>query len=336
MNLYFPKSNAVPVPALRVPDANDRTPKFLQLVNTVIAGIEEGVLKPGDRLPSINETSVEYLLARATVEKAYGVLQEMGHVASLQRKGYFVRGQRTARRVMLLVGQLTDTTEQLARELGQVLGAEYRVDVFVHAYKKAYFCETLENQLDRYHGFVILPEHVELGGRVQQTLNKIPQDRLVWLDGPSALTPPLRDILAASPAVFAAYRSVRLVMSDDAYIPAEWLCDLEAHCAGRGIEYYVVDTPDEEDLQARTAYVVFTDQDLVALLKQARAKGWQPGREIGMLSYQDQPYKELLAGGISTFGPDIRQVARQAADQLITGRRQPASLALTLQRRASL
>jgi DNA-binding transcriptional regulator YhcF (GntR family) len=358
MNLYLTKPTppeASSRPLWQIDESN-RTPKFLQLVNGVIAGIERGVLKPGDRLPSINETSVEYLLARATVEKAYGLLQEMGHVASLQRKGYFIQGQRMARRVMLLVGQLTPTTEQLGRDLGQTLGAGYKVDVFVHAYKKAYFCETLENQLERYHAFVIHPQHIEPCERVKRMLNKIPQDRLVWLGGSASCVVPgawseldstqlaqptkhettLAALLQAHPDLFGSYRAVRLVTSDEEYVPADWLREVETYCTDRRLEYHALDGFEDEVVQVGTAYLVFDDQDLVRILKQIQERGWQPGREVGILSYQDQPYKEILAGGLSTFGPDTRQVARQVAEQLSRGQRQAVSLALRLQKRASL
>ncbi|MFC7667682.1 GntR family transcriptional regulator [Hymenobacter humi] len=49
----------------------DKTPKYKQIVQSVIMDIERGVLKNGDHLPSISELSVEHYLARDTVEKAY-------------------------------------------------------------------------------------------------------------------------------------------------------------------------------------------------------------------------------------------------------------------------
>jgi DNA-binding transcriptional regulator YhcF (GntR family) len=60
-----------------------RTPKYMQVVNLILEDIERGKLKIGDRIPSINETSFDFLLSRDTVEKAYNELRDR----RLLRKG---------------------------------------------------------------------------------------------------------------------------------------------------------------------------------------------------------------------------------------------------------
>ena len=45
------------------------TPKYLQIVNAVIREIENGNIKIGDNVPSINELSIELDIARDTVER---------------------------------------------------------------------------------------------------------------------------------------------------------------------------------------------------------------------------------------------------------------------------
>ncbi len=50
----------------------DKTPKYKQIVQSVITDIERGVLKREDQLPSISELSAEYYLARDTVERPTG------------------------------------------------------------------------------------------------------------------------------------------------------------------------------------------------------------------------------------------------------------------------
>ncbi|MCK5103538.1 MAG: winged helix-turn-helix transcriptional regulator, partial [Cyclobacteriaceae bacterium] len=57
---------------------NSRVPKYQQLIDSIISDIQEGVLKYGDKLPSINETSEGLYLSRDTVERAYKKLKELG------------------------------------------------------------------------------------------------------------------------------------------------------------------------------------------------------------------------------------------------------------------
>ena len=51
-------------------------PKYKQVMDSVIRSIHNGNLNMGEKIPSINEFSEEYLLSRDTVEKAYGLLKE--------------------------------------------------------------------------------------------------------------------------------------------------------------------------------------------------------------------------------------------------------------------
>lgn len=71
-------------------NTSDKTPKYKQIIESVISDIERNVLKKNEQLPSISELSEEYYLARDTVEKAYRELRERGFITSVQGKGYYV------------------------------------------------------------------------------------------------------------------------------------------------------------------------------------------------------------------------------------------------------
>ncbi|MEM1137157.1 MAG: winged helix-turn-helix domain-containing protein, partial [Bacteroidota bacterium] len=71
-------------------DGTKRMPKYRQISRSVVHAIKKGELKVGEKLPSINEVSVEFLLARETVVKAYNDLREMGIVVSKPGKGIYV------------------------------------------------------------------------------------------------------------------------------------------------------------------------------------------------------------------------------------------------------
>src|SRR5438045_202831 len=52
-------------------DDHSATPKYRQLVNSIIQAVQSGKLKKDDVLPSINELSFEYEISRDTAEKGY-------------------------------------------------------------------------------------------------------------------------------------------------------------------------------------------------------------------------------------------------------------------------
>ena len=60
----------------------DKTPKYKQIVNAIVNDIERGYYKKNDQLMSITELSIEHLLSRDTVEKAYRELKRLGFIKS--------------------------------------------------------------------------------------------------------------------------------------------------------------------------------------------------------------------------------------------------------------
>ncbi|MFP4060909.1 MAG: GntR family transcriptional regulator [Bacteroidota bacterium] len=75
---------------------NDKssTPKYMQVLQLIISDIESGIYRQGEKIPSINETSEEYLIAKDTVEKAYRELRTRGIIKPVKGKGYFVENTR--------------------------------------------------------------------------------------------------------------------------------------------------------------------------------------------------------------------------------------------------
>lgn len=63
--------------------------------------------------------------------------------------------------------------------------------------------------------------------------------------------------------------------------------------------------------------MVVNDRDLVDLLKQAQLQNFAPGKDFGIISYNDTPLKEILAGGITTLSTDFKQMGQTMAS-LIT------------------
>jgi DNA-binding transcriptional MocR family regulator len=71
-------------------DEFSSTPKYRQLANSIIEGIQSGYIKEGDVLPSINEVSFAHYISRITVEKGYNYLKTLGIVESIRGKGFFI------------------------------------------------------------------------------------------------------------------------------------------------------------------------------------------------------------------------------------------------------
>lgn len=329
-------------------DEKGKTPKFLQIVNGIIAQIERGVFQPGDRLPSINEISEEHYLARATVEKAYRNLLRSGHVTSLYRKGFFIAEGKKVKRVLFLAGKITENNRAIFNAIGEQLGKSYKVDIYAYDYRRDYLVEILEKQANNYHYFVLMPFHWEQTEELKKVLQKIPSERLIFLNGSEATTSPgcscvrfsgseyFQEILEQNVSLFRKYHTLHFVTTDHEYIPTDWYSTFLAFSENHGLESRVLDAADETPLQKGTAYLLFDDQDLVTAIQETNRKKLILGKDVGVVSFSDACYKEVFAGGISVIKTDVSAISRSLSGIITQNRKQHIRIPMQFIQRGSL
>ena len=69
---------------------NDTTPIYLQLKERVVAMMLDGVLKPGDALPSVRQVAADFQLNPITVSRAYQELVDENMVEKRRGLGMYV------------------------------------------------------------------------------------------------------------------------------------------------------------------------------------------------------------------------------------------------------
>lgn len=332
---------------LRV-DENGKTPKFLQIVNSIIAQIDAGVFKPGDRLPSINETSAEYYLARATVEKAYCSLLKSGHITSLYRKGFYVSDGKIVKRVLFLTGALSETNRAIFKSVSEQLGKAYKVDIYVYDYQREYLFDGLEKQAGNYHYYVLMPHHLADMVDLAEVLKKIPAERLIILDGSiSSLGrncatirfgggDQFRAVLEQNVALLQKYRTLNFVTTDNEYVPADWYSAFLNFTEQYRLDGRVLDTADEIPLQKGAAYLLVDDDDLINLIQEANQKRFIPGEDVGLVSFNDARYKAVVGGGISVIKTDVSVVGNHLAHIIEHHEKQSVRIPMQFIKRGSL
>ena len=55
------------------------------------------------------------------------------------------------------------------------------------------------------------------------------------------------------------------------------------------------------------------------LVKFAKSKGWQPGKDIGIISYNETNLKSVIGNGITTITTDFEAMGRSMAEMVING-----------------
>lgn len=316
--------------SIGIKNPDNKLPKYQQLINSLLQDIEMGELKAGERLPSINEASEECYLSRDTVERAYTELHKMGVITSIFRKGYFISESKVKlkTKVLLLVGKITDSNKTLYNTISEELGKNYTVDIFTFDYKTKHFNEILNQQLGNYHYYVILPHLVEENEETYKTLKKIAGDRLIVLEQPftdlqhqyARLTLAnllnLDSIFNSHINLFNKYKGFNLVLSDEVYFDSNLITSLRNFCNNIHLDFQVLDGLEEDEFEQNQIYFTLSEADLVQTIRFAEKNNWEIGKDLGIISLNDSPMKEILANGISVFSLECDKMGEMVATSI--------------------
>ncbi|MBD2699041.1 GntR family transcriptional regulator [Spirosoma sp. BT702] len=327
----------------------DKTPKYKQIVQSVITDIERGVLKNNEQLPSISELSVEYYLARDTVEKAYRELRELGYIISVQGKGYYVQVNVAPKlKILLIFNKLSSYKKIIYYSFLKALGDHATVDLQIHHYSAYHFQEIIEKNLGKYNYYVVMPHFTQDLDKANymKVLERIPSDELVLLDKdvPELNGSPLSvhqkfdkdicDALENAQDLLSKYNRMVLMLPSDGNYCTETMHGFRSFCVNYDKEFAIKENALNEQLQPGTAYVVVEETDLSELVKKARQSNYELGQEIGIISFNETTLKELL--NITVVTTDFEAMGYTAASLLLDHKRIKVKNPFYMIRRGSL
>jgi DNA-binding transcriptional regulator YhcF (GntR family) len=305
-------------------------PKYKQVVELIISDIESGIFKTGQRIPSINETSEEFLLSRDTVEKAYVYLKKKGILSSVRGKGYYVNQINVHKKikVALIFNKLSNYKRSIYYSFVRTLGNKASVDVFIYNYNLNQFEDIIENQLTNYDYFAILPQFNDESADVTSMIKKIPKEKVLLIDRnldslkgyPVVYQEYEKDIqtaLGKGIGLIKKYDKINLVFPINQYYSKNILRGFQIFCQVNELDFSIIDQLEKNDVRKNQAYVLITDEDLYRFIKISKTKNWKLGNDIGVVAYNDNPVKELLEEGITTISTNHDEIGRIAAQMIL-------------------
>ena len=309
------------------------TPKFEQIVNAVLQGLANTSIRIGDRLPSINEFSAAHDVARGTVEKAYVELKRRGIIQGVPGKGFYITAVdgTPGLRVFLLFNKLSAHKKIIYDHFTQTLGDQAQIDFFVYHNEFRIFKRLLEQQGDAYTHYVIIPHFFAGEDKALELIDQLPRHKLLLLDkrmdalkGPyaSVYQPFDRDIqqaLQEALPLLEHYNGLNIIFPPYTYHPRAILHGFQEFCIDNHISGRIVPDMEKELIRPNEVYISLMEDDLVDLIKKIKDAGMQSGKDVGILSYNENPLKEILLDGISVMSTDFAAMGRKAAQMLLEG-----------------
>lgn len=302
--------------------------------------IKKGLLLSGSSLPSISAASQKFKVARKTVVKAYNKLKLKGYVESRPRLGYFVISTipNSKMKLLLLIHSFDPQLKMLYAEFVKILDAHYDVELYFHHYNIQLFEMIISQNIDRYDVFVLSSfDHKKIRSIVAQ----IPKEKVFVISRNDQLANCYSSVvqdfyngifnaLKAGVHLIRKYNSMHLCCSEAKGHSKTLSMGFEKFCNEYKIDFSVVDSLADQEIKKGCVYLVLDDLDLVRLLKVSKNRGWEIGSDIGIISFNENPLKEVIRDGITviscSFIEMAAEMARKIRDRVYTNTITPIEL----------
>ena len=320
-------------------DENSRIPKYRQIVDSVINNISNGNLKIDEKIPSINSFSEEFLLSRDTVEKAYQILKDRKIITSIRGKGYYITRTKLISKVniLFLINKLSAYKMRIYNSFINTIGGNSHTDLHIYHCDNSLFVNLIEKNINAYDYYVIMPhfktddlKHISYTDEAIKAINMIPKNKLVLMDNNNLdITGDFIEIyqdfendiynaLKEGLTKISRYGKIILVYPENAVYPypRRIMHGFRKFCVEHKIDFEVIDEIyDDIILKKGDLFITIEETDLVSLVNQIRDKEFILGVEIGVISYNDTPLKDLL--GITVISTDFKVMGETASRMIL-------------------
>lgn len=318
---------------------DSRIPKYQQIVDSVIFNISNGNLKIDQKIPSINILSEECYLSRDTVEKAYNILKERKIISSIKGKGYYITRTKLISKVniLFLFNKLSAYKMATYNAFVDVIGINAHIDIHIYHCDESLFLNLIDKYKGAYDYYIIMPhfknenlKHISNPDAVIKAIKSIPKEKLVIMDNIklgmdgeiievyqdfendiyNALVEGLKKIVA--------YEKIILIYPENSVYPypRRIMLGFKRFCIENALNYEILDQvyPDMI-LKKGDLFITIEESNLVTLMKQIRDDEFVLGKDIGVISYNDTPLKELL--GITVISTDFKVMGETVATMIL-------------------
>ncbi len=317
-------------------DENSSVPKYIQVVKAIKSLISSDRLKYGDKIPSINNLSAEYYLSRDTVEKAYTILKKQGIIESVRGKGYYIchNSDLSKFRILLLFNKLSAYKKEIYNSL--VIQLEDRAEIVFHVSHCEYslFKKILDQQKEAYDYYIIMPHFKkDSEQKALALINQLPKEKLILLDQQieeidscfgriyQDFKSDIYKALNQLKPKLSKYDKLLLVFPSRSNYPypENIMAGFKKFAVEEGLVFQVIpEVGTDIKPVAGEAYIIIEESDLVNLIKKAReTKGIKIGKNLGILSYNETPLKEVLLKGITVMSTDFEAMGKLTAEMVL-------------------
>jgi len=301
-------------------------PKYRQVINSVITAIEQGILKKGDKLASINQICSAFSLSRDTVMLAFNELRSRGIVISVPGKGYYIERTElnSGKQIFLLFDELNVFKEDLYTSFLGQLDDRTTVDIYFHHFNYHVYKQLILSAVGKYDAYIIMPATFNNSIEI---VRQLPPEKVYILDRLKAdladypviyqdFEQDVYDAMTAGKEHFKKYHKLIMVFPGGKE-PDQRVTGFKRFCNQWGLNAEIIRSVDRRNVQRGEAYLVVSDRNLVRIVKNVASMNLILGKDVGLVSFNDTMLKEVVAGGITTISTDFIQMGKGLSDMVL-------------------
>lgn len=290
--------------------------KHEQFIEGFLNAMQSKTIAKGDRLPSVNELSNMLGFSTETILKGYRELIKRGIVVAQNRVGYFMAQEQVHRsiKIALVLFEFDSYQETIYKDFQNKLKNKEQVDVYYHHNSAHTFSTLIGNIYGQYHYYIISPPNTLKKSKLSCAL---PREKVLYINRCQYI--PNRYSYAIQNQEEATFRVLEKLLPNikkykngiiyfhhpNLDCATETLKAFKKFVKQYHIKYEIDFAYHPNSIEKDKAYFTLHDSELWDILKDCNVRKMKIGKEVGILSHNNNPIKEIICDGITTYGSDL-------------------------------
>jgi DNA-binding LacI/PurR family transcriptional regulator len=122
------------------------------------------------------------------------------------------------------------------------------------------------------------------------------------------------DALKDAVQVFRKYEKLVFLYPTFTFHPKESIVNFKKYVELFNFKHEIITDPKLFKVEKNVAYISISDRMLGRFLEQCKIQNFEPGVDVGFLSYNETPMKKFIYKGISVISTDFEELGTKAAE----------------------
>ena len=240
-------------------------------------------------------------------------------------------------KVLLIFNKLSDFRNEIYDGFLLQIAGRASVDLYIHSisnHNSRHFEEVIREKMDAYQYFAIMLHATHLNEDILKTVNSIPKEKLLILDKRNEFIrgnyacvyqdfeADIYEALSKAKNLITKYETLNFVIQEKYFYSLSIMEGVTQFAVENNLKYNIYTEVNHEIIRKNEAYLILSERFLAEILKHCNAQNLKIGLDIGILSYNETPVKEVLSGGITVVTTDHFQLGKTAADLILNGKKE--------------